>query len=261
MPKSVENISLAHGLILHVHELCAKVSGLLRNYKSIGLFESLCKTLHALAQADNRLTDVFGQDSREILFNDLHDFFRLIGLRFVTAHGSENYRTVEEFLLLLLHMAWSEGESAGRSEDDEKDARGVVVAFRRAVCVVVEECLTDVEARMAQIETASGIGAGRRSSDYDIYGGNLFPLEEVTDLLMRTVSPRGSVANDEDIGGSARRRRYRRHTSSTISGTVTGRSVAFWNRSPENVRLASRSEIVDRFGNLVSISSPFYAKL
>ena len=253
MPKSVENISLAHSLILHVHELCAKVSGLLRNYKSIGLFESLCKTLHALANADNRLTDVFGQDSREILFNDLHDFFRLIGLRFVTAHGSENYRTVEEFLLLLLHMAWTEEETAtGRTEDDGKDGRGVVVAFRRAICVVVEECLTDVEARMAQIETASGIGAGRRSSDYDIYGGNLFPLEEVTDLLMRTVSPRGSVANDEDIGGSARRRRYRRNTTSTtISGTVTGRSVAFWNRSPENVKLASRTEIIDRFGNLI----------
>ena len=61
-------MALAHSLILHVHELCAKVSGLLRNYKSIGLFESLCKTLQALARVDNRWTDVFGQDSREILF-------------------------------------------------------------------------------------------------------------------------------------------------------------------------------------------------
>jgi hypothetical protein len=62
----------------------------LRNYKSIGLFESLCKTLHAVGHLNNGWTDVVGHDSREILFNDLHDFFRLIGLRFVTANGAGN---------------------------------------------------------------------------------------------------------------------------------------------------------------------------
>jgi len=175
----------------------------------------------------------------------------------VTTNGAENFRTVEEFLLVLLHMAWNEEETAekSRSQDDEgaenfASFRSVVTAFRRAVCVVVEECLTDVEARMSQIEAASGMVIGRRASDYDVYSGNLFPLEEVTDLLMRTVSPRGSVANDEEV---ARRRRYRRHASSTISGSISGRNVAFWNRSPDNVKLATRSEVVDRFGNLVSI--------
>jgi hypothetical protein len=28
LPKTVANVALAHGLILHVHELCAKVSGM-----------------------------------------------------------------------------------------------------------------------------------------------------------------------------------------------------------------------------------------
>ena len=160
LPKSVENVALAHSLILHVHELCAKVAGLLRNYKSVGLFESLCKTLHSLAHLEHDWTDVAGQDSREILFNDLFDFFRLIGLRFVTTNGAENYRTVEEFLLLLLQMAWNEEEAAerarGQIEADVATFSSVVVVFRRAVCVVVEECLTDVEARMSQIEGKVG---------------------------------------------------------------------------------------------------------
>ena len=76
-------------------------------------------------------------------------------------------------------MAWAEEEgvvdatntktvTASASEDiasdAERDASGVISAFRRAVCVLVEECLTDLEARMAQIEAASGIASGRRSS-------------------------------------------------------------------------------------------------
>ena len=105
MPNSLNDTALAHSLVMHIHELCAKVSGLLRNYKSIGLFEALCKTLASLAHLSSQTTDVCGQDSREILFTDLHDFFRLIGLRFVTAHGSENWKTVEEFLNLLLFMS------------------------------------------------------------------------------------------------------------------------------------------------------------
>ena len=63
-------------------------------------------------------------------------------------------------------MSWTEEESACKSESAEtpKEVRAVSVAFRRAICVVVEECLTDVEARMSQIENTAGIGVGRRSS-------------------------------------------------------------------------------------------------
>ncbi len=68
LPKSVDNVALAHSLILHVHELCAKVAGLLRNYKSVGLFESLCKTLHSLAHMDNCWTDIAGQVSALLNF-------------------------------------------------------------------------------------------------------------------------------------------------------------------------------------------------
>ena len=75
---------------------------------------------------------------------------------------------------------------------------------------------------------------------------------------MRTVSPRGSVANDDE---SVRRRRYRRHASSAMSGTVTGRSVVFWNRSPENTKLASRTEIIDRFGNIMDFAVDFITEL
>ena len=81
------------------------LTGLLRNYSSVGLFEALCKTLSVLAHSQNQTTDICGHDSREILFQDLFDFFRLIGLRFVTAHGPENWKTVDDFLHLLLFMA------------------------------------------------------------------------------------------------------------------------------------------------------------
>ena len=109
----MDDVALAHSLILHIHELCAKVAGLLRNYKSVGLFEALCKTLASLAHINSQTTDICGQDSREILFTDLHDFFRLIGLRFVTAHGSENWKTIEEFLDLLLFMSIKDSCSQG----------------------------------------------------------------------------------------------------------------------------------------------------
>jgi hypothetical protein len=78
-------------------------------------------------------------------------------------------------------MAWNEEDAAEKARgqmeaDSEAEAASfssVVAVFRRAVCVVVEECLTDVEARMSQIEAASGMVSGRRSSDYDVYGGKL----------------------------------------------------------------------------------------
>jgi hypothetical protein len=67
---------------------------------------------------------------------------------------------VEEFLLLLLHMAWTEDDTVEAEAAAGSDVRRVGNVFRRAVCVVVEECLTDVEARMSQIEAASGVVAG-----------------------------------------------------------------------------------------------------
>ena len=68
LPNSLDDVALAHALILHIHELCAKVPGLLRNYNSVGLFEALCKTLSVLGHLKQQTTDVCGQDTREILF-------------------------------------------------------------------------------------------------------------------------------------------------------------------------------------------------
>ncbi len=62
------DVALAHLLVLHVHELLAKVPGLLRTVLSAGLLESVCKSLRALANADVVCTDIQGQDSRDIIF-------------------------------------------------------------------------------------------------------------------------------------------------------------------------------------------------
>jgi hypothetical protein len=64
----VADITLAHNLILHVHELCSKIPCLLQNYANLGLFESLSKTLVALAETGAFYTDVCGHDSRDIIF-------------------------------------------------------------------------------------------------------------------------------------------------------------------------------------------------
>ncbi len=61
------DVALAHMLVLHLHELLAKVPGLLHHLLSVGLQEAICKSLRSLATADYRSTDIVGQDSREIV--------------------------------------------------------------------------------------------------------------------------------------------------------------------------------------------------
>ncbi len=62
------DVVLTHSLVLHLHELLAKVPGLLQSALASGLVESVCKALRSLALARVGETDVVGQDSRDIVF-------------------------------------------------------------------------------------------------------------------------------------------------------------------------------------------------
>ena len=268
LPKSLNDVALAHSLIVHLHELCAKVPGLLRNHKSIGLLEALCKTLAALAHLNKQTTDVCGQDSREILFTDLNDFFRLIGLRFVTAHGLENWKTIEEFMKLLVFMS---------IEDNCSEGTG---AFRSSVCTLLEECLADVQNRVSQIDmysmkrkalasgTSTLLGLGGFGS---IYGnatnakadGNVFSGEEVTDIFLQIpVTPRDSISEPGNHSPRQRRRHKTGETdgitfSTTKSGHLNG--VSSWmTKNPDNVKLATRPELVERFAHLIDFAVDFF---
>ncbi len=77
----LKHVSISHALIVHLHDLLAKVPGLLiKEYESLGIFESLCKTLEALVTSKKaKWTTDIGQDGREILFDDLHYLLRFIG--------------------------------------------------------------------------------------------------------------------------------------------------------------------------------------
>ena len=187
LPNSVADVAVAHGLILHVHELCSKIPGVLLNYGPLGLFEAICKTLASLAETDGFYTDVCGQDSRDIVFADLHNVLRLVAFSFVTAHGSDAFGAVQRLLDMLAFMSLhhsAEGNAASS------------LVFQDAAATVLDECLSDVKSRVSQMEATVAppkSGAGTQGG-YNIYNG-LFPIEEMTDLLMRTVSPRESVAS------------------------------------------------------------------
>lgn len=58
-------------------------------------------------------------------------------------------------------------------------------SIRRCLCTILEECLLQVENKLAHLEPVSHQGNNRRSSELDIYTVGTFPLEEVTDLLLR----------------------------------------------------------------------------
>ena len=68
-----------------------------------------------------------------------------------------------------------------------------VQAFRQAVCVLLEECLCDVQARVSQIDMfsasskRSGGGGGAFASFYTSTSNHVMPMEE--DMLVRTVVP------------------------------------------------------------------------
>ena len=75
-------VATSHCLIVHVHDIIARVPNLLKNeHESLFLFEMLCKVLDALFSSLPELwtTDIHGQDGRDLLVEDLDFIFRFIG--------------------------------------------------------------------------------------------------------------------------------------------------------------------------------------
>lgn len=58
-------------------------------------------------------------------------------------------------------------------------------SIRRCICVILEESLLQVEGKLAHHEPVPHQANPRRSSELDVYTAGIFPLEEVTDLLLR----------------------------------------------------------------------------
>ncbi len=77
----IQHVAVAHALIVRLHDILAKVPGVLtKDYESLGIFETLCRTLECLVTSKKaRWTTDIGQDGREILFDDLHYLARFIG--------------------------------------------------------------------------------------------------------------------------------------------------------------------------------------
>ena len=77
-----QHVATSHCLIVHVHDIIARVPNLLKNeHESLFLFEMLCKVLDALFCSLPELwtTDIHGQDGRDLLVEDLDFIFRFIG--------------------------------------------------------------------------------------------------------------------------------------------------------------------------------------
>ena len=232
LPNSVADVTVAHGLILHVHELCSKIPGVLQNYDNLGLFEAICKTFGSLAETDGFYTDVCGQDSRDIVFADLHNMLRLVAFSFATAHGSDTFRAVETLLNMVAFLSLhhrGEGNAASN------------LVFQDAAATVLDECLSDIKSRASQMDAS--VAPTRSGTDkqggYNIYNG-LFPIEEMTDLLMRTVSPRESV----------------------VSGPTSTMGDASDNSymtpgGGEKIKPASRNDLAERFSKLVDFTIQF----
>ena len=97
-----------HTLIVHLHDITARVQNFLRTeYERLGLFEVLCKTLQSLLTSSEELwqTDIFGQDGRSIIKEDLDFLLRFVGLQCVSANGGHGFRILEILLNMLLYMA------------------------------------------------------------------------------------------------------------------------------------------------------------
>lgn len=77
-----QHLATLHALIVHLHDIMARVHNFVRTeYERLGLFEVICKTLQALLTSPRKWwsSDIYGQDSRDVLFQDLDFLLRFIG--------------------------------------------------------------------------------------------------------------------------------------------------------------------------------------
>ncbi|CAB4056896.1 LYST [Lepeophtheirus salmonis] len=79
LPYTVNELSLAHGIINHIHRVLAKdIATLKKLVLNFELLRILLATLKAVTHTNNLCLDICGQDSREILTNDLNNLFGLV---------------------------------------------------------------------------------------------------------------------------------------------------------------------------------------
>ena len=123
-------------LVVHLHDILARVENFLKNqHLNLAIFEGLCKTLEALLQSPKWTSDIFEQDSREIIFEDLDYLLRFVGLHFVCAKGGENFKIFQLLLNILIHMMVS-------SNNPE-----VSSGFQRFTLNIITDCIADLTDR------------------------------------------------------------------------------------------------------------------
>lgn len=186
LPQTVTNIPLAHGFILHLHEVFSRSRELLIAHQQLGLFLSIGKSLVNLAHSGQKKSDIYDQDTRDIVYNDLQDFLRLIVLRFVGFHGKENFTVIEDLLQNLAFLCRDEYLVHGPGSVGTK-------AIRTAFCVVVEESISELETKLQQFGRRShSPGRNRGIGSNNLYGA-FQPWEEMTYMLMRTMRTAAST--------------------------------------------------------------------
>ncbi|TRY64090.1 hypothetical protein TCAL_10775 [Tigriopus californicus] len=186
LPQTVTNIPLAHGFILHLHEVFSRSRELLIAHQQLGLFLSVGKSLANLAHSDQKKSDIYDQDTRDIVFNDLQDFLRLVVLRFVGFHGKENFTIIEDLLQSLAFLCRDEYLVHGPCSVGTK-------AIRTAFCVVVEESISELETKLQQFGRRShSPGRNRGIGSSNLYGA-FQPWEEMTYMFMRTMRTAAST--------------------------------------------------------------------
>ncbi|XP_040577094.1 uncharacterized protein mv isoform X2 [Lepeophtheirus salmonis] len=103
LPYTVNELSLAHGIINHIHRVLAKdIATLKKLVLNFELLRILLATLKAVTHTNNLCLDICGQDSREILTNDLNNLFGLVVYHFVTDTRNENFDAFDRFMHLYL---------------------------------------------------------------------------------------------------------------------------------------------------------------
>ncbi len=195
-----------------------------------------------------------------LYFQDLHDFLRLICLRSMTIHGGDCFNSVESLVAMLFLLAENplkplEDKAASVEEESSEERLKVASACREAICVVVEESLSAIQTRVADIDSpssssssgASGSGSSSRKRSMNIYGG-IFPLEEVTDMIFRTMSPAaGATEGLPHHPGSV-------YSTTTTSGNPA-RMFSGSSAGADGAKPASRGELVRNNEFVIGVDS------
>ncbi len=116
--------------------------------------------------------------------------------------------------------------------------------FQTAFCVSVEESLSAIQSRVSDLDNpyhGKSRSDGKRRGGTTAYGG-IFPLEEVTDMIFRSMNPVGDV--DAASPGSL-------YSATTATGSTRQLTAGV---DFHGAKLASRGDLADRFASLVDFA-------